>query len=273
LGSVVIDHTSGSIRIFNTHLHADYCDNAYSDIRLLQAYQVSQTIKNTTRCGEYVIVCGDFNHLESELGMQAIRVLAGVSDSVHSATRQQSNNLVTLNRDTNPYVSRNEIPKRIDYILHSSNIKCTQMGLAMQNHKESGMHFSDHDGFFTVMELTTDLPSPDQNTDELSVLLPIMHEIKLALYRAQQINWIKMLMFTLIFAVFIMSPIFELYGMDCLPLNYYFGNVGLFLLQIVVVVACAGAFIIQLVNTRVEVNAYKNALNELQTKVAFLKMA
>ena len=52
----------------------------------------------------------------------------------------------TINTDDNPYGHVDEVTKRIDFIFHSTALKCVDNGLDFQEIAGSKHHYSDHKG-------------------------------------------------------------------------------------------------------------------------------
>ena len=52
----------------------------------------------------------------------------------------------TITTADNPYSSKNEETKRIDFIFHNESLKCVENGLEMEEIPGSKCHYSDHKG-------------------------------------------------------------------------------------------------------------------------------
>ena len=69
-------------------MHADYPSNQYTELRTLQAFQCAQFISKMTRPGDAIILCGDFNHTDTEIGVQAIKSITGLKDSWRTSLKK-----------------------------------------------------------------------------------------------------------------------------------------------------------------------------------------
>lgn len=68
-----------------SQLHADYPSNQYTELRTLQAYHCAQFISKMTRPGDAVILCGDFNHTDTEIGIRSMKAITRLKDSWRTA--------------------------------------------------------------------------------------------------------------------------------------------------------------------------------------------
>ncbi|XP_065071036.1 putative neutral sphingomyelinase isoform X2 [Rhopilema esculentum] len=279
VGYCMIKHPNGIAHVFNVHLHADYPGNLYTELRTLQAYQCAQFVQKITRPGDSVILCGDFNHEETEIGVRALKSVTGLQDAWHSALKKLDRQCFTINSPDNPYIHANETEKRIDFIFHSNGLQCIDYGIDLEGIPGSKHHFSDHKGvrstfIFTDSSKTGAESKFDKTSPESSIkiLQELRDTIAYGRKLAEEYKWNWIIPIWILLLVFIFMPVFSEDGIYfLLPVLSKLSGEIVFLLQIVCIVLSVSYFWNLVILKRIEKNAYFNAMNEIQLKIEMLK--
>eukprot|EP00794_Sanderia_malayensis_P012773 gene12773-14084_t len=278
LGFLQIQHPKAQLSLFVTHLHADYASNPYTELRTLQAYECAQFIQKVTRPGETVILCGDFNHEDTEIGMRTIKLLTGLEDTFETAAERSPGPSPTCNTLDNPYRNKNEKRKRIDFIFHSSRLACLDHRLDMEKIPDSKHHFSDHKGVSATFKFKACVDPQEQkpvpnNANLRNTRLKTLHElqdtVKFGLKTAEEYKWNFIIPVWILLFTFIFMPVFSEDGLYVLiPILSQLSGEFVFLLQLSCIVISVSYFWMLVILKRMEQRAYKNALLEIQFKIS-----
>jgi len=261
------------LHAFSLHLHADYPSNTYTELRTLQAYQCAQLIKKMTRPGDAIILCGDFNHSDSEIGIRAIKSITGVIDSWRSAANKPPGLCHTINTDDNPYGHVNEVTKRIDFIFHSTALKCVDNGLDFQEIAGSKHHYSDHKGVSAlfVIEGNTDAletTKMNESQSDEKILCELYDSIARGFKLAEEYKWKWIVPVWVLLLTFILMPVFSEGGIYVqLPLFSQFSGEMVFVVQLICIILSVSYFWNLVILKRIEKHAYLNAMNEIKLKL------
>ena len=274
LGCAIVDHPLGKIHFFDTHIHADYSDNTYKSVRTLQMYQVSQIIRHMTRPTDLVVMTGDFNHEQHEIGVQTLIQLTELKDSYQCASVKPEP-CFTLDRNTNPYSPKDEVQKRIDYVFHSKNIQCLNSSLDMQIDSKSGIHFSDHEGFTSSLLLPVNGTTKEEGREDVDGTITILKEVRSVMEEGQQgasvMQWNKLFAVFILFLTFACMPVFSLDSFHLVfPTISTLQGKAVFVVQIVSIVFCIVYGWVVLINNRTEINAFHNVIEEVNTRIEAL---
>ena len=165
----------GDLTLIDTHLHAQYGDDAYNDEyphRVAQVVQIAAAIAATRTP---VLAAGDFNFSEGRHEYEIFTGLTGVRDGAAELDRRQPTTL-----GANPY--RNERPphddERIDYVFtrdcEGARLRVRRIDRIFDDEPPAGgpAAYSDHAGLVAEVELARDPgarpPEPDAAAAELA---------------------------------------------------------------------------------------------------------
>ncbi|KAM6108205.1 LOW QUALITY PROTEIN: sphingomyelin phosphodiesterase 2 [Pterocles gutturalis] len=135
VGLVII--ISGIVfNVYVTHLHAEYCreKDAYLPHRLVQAWELAQFIRHTSKAADVVLLGGDLNMNPEDVGIRLLRGWTGLRDAFTEATCLSAwsqgcedgctlipNNCFTVKTELLPF----PLGIRIDYILYKATSSFT----------------------------------------------------------------------------------------------------------------------------------------------------
>ncbi|HEY8153716.1 MAG TPA: endonuclease/exonuclease/phosphatase family protein [Myxococcota bacterium] len=164
----------GSVTLIDTHLHAQYGDDAYDDEhphRLAQAVQIAAAI---AAIRDPVVAAGDFNMSEGRREYAVFTGLSGMRDAAALLDHRQPTTL-----GTNPY--RDERPphdhERIDYVFardgDGARLRVRSIERIFDEPPAGGpAAYSDHAGLIAEIELVPDAasraPAPEAAAAELA---------------------------------------------------------------------------------------------------------
>ncbi|XP_062365809.1 sphingomyelin phosphodiesterase 2 [Cinclus cinclus] len=162
---LVIMKISGIIfNVYVTHLHAEYCrdKDAYLPHRLVQAWELAQFIRHTSKAADVVLLGGDLNMHPEDVGIQLLRGWTGLRDAFAEATRFEGcKNGCTLVPD-NCFTDKSEMLPfplgiRIDYILYkaisSFTVKCEELKTTTGPAPGMAIPFSDHEAVMATLHI------------------------------------------------------------------------------------------------------------------------
>ncbi|NXT22882.1 NSMA phosphodiesterase, partial [Syrrhaptes paradoxus] len=89
VGLVIIKISGIVFNVYITHLHAEYCreKDAYLPHRLVQAWELAQFIRHTSKAADVVLLGGDLNMHPEDVGIRLLRGWTGLRDAFAEATR------------------------------------------------------------------------------------------------------------------------------------------------------------------------------------------
>ncbi|NWW62776.1 NSMA phosphodiesterase, partial [Ifrita kowaldi] len=145
-------------------LHAEYCreKDAYLPHRLVQAWELAQFIRHTSKAADVVLLGGDLNMHPEDVGIRLLRGWAGLRDAFAEATRFEGcKNGCTLVPD-NCFTGKSELLPfplgiRIDYILYkaisSFTVKCEELKTTTGPAMGTDIPFSDHEAVMATLHI------------------------------------------------------------------------------------------------------------------------
>jgi endonuclease/exonuclease/phosphatase family metal-dependent hydrolase len=165
----------GSLTLIDTHLHAQYGDDAYNDEyphRVAQVVQISAAIVGAS---SPVLAAGDFNFSEGRHEYEIFTGLTGMRDGAAELDRREPTTL-----GANPY-RRERVPhddERIDYVFardgEGARLRVRSIERIFDDPPPAGgpAAYSDHAGLLAEVELAPDAgaraPEPKQEAAELA---------------------------------------------------------------------------------------------------------
>ncbi|XP_030147787.4 sphingomyelin phosphodiesterase 2 isoform X1 [Taeniopygia guttata] len=162
---LVIMKISGIIfNIYVTHLHAEYCrdKDSYLPHRLVQAWELAQFIRHTSKAADVVLLGGDLNMHPEDVGIRLLRGWTGLRDAFAEAAHFEGcKNGCTLVPD-NCFTAKSELLPfplgiRIDYILYkaisSFTVKCAELKTTMGRAPGVDIPFSDHEAVMATLHI------------------------------------------------------------------------------------------------------------------------
>ncbi|NXB70320.1 NSMA phosphodiesterase, partial [Donacobius atricapilla] len=145
-------------------LHAEYCrdKDAYLPHRLVQAWELAQFIRHTSKAADVVLLGGDLNMHPEDVGIRLLRGWTGLRDAFAEATRFEGcKNGCTLVPD-NCFTDKSELLPfplgiRIDYILYkttsSFTVKCEELKTTTGPVPGMDIPFSDHEAVMATLHI------------------------------------------------------------------------------------------------------------------------
>ncbi|NXK65036.1 NSMA phosphodiesterase, partial [Sylvietta virens] len=145
-------------------LHAEYCrdKDAYLPHRLVQAWELAQFIRHTSKAADVVLLGGDLNMHPEDVGIRLLRGWTGLQDAFAEATHFEGcKNGCTLVPD-NCFTDKSELLPfplgiRIDYILYkaisSFTVKCEELKTTTGSAPGMDIPFSDHEAVMATLHI------------------------------------------------------------------------------------------------------------------------
>ncbi|NXT91949.1 NSMA phosphodiesterase, partial [Anhinga rufa] len=145
-------------------LHAEYCreKDGYLPHRLVQAWELAQFIRHTSKAADVVLLGGDLNMHPEDVGIRLLRGWTGLRDAFAEATRFEGcedgctlipNNCFTVKSELLPF----PLGIRIDYILYkavsSFTVKCEEMKTTTGTAPGTDIPFSDHEAVMATLHI------------------------------------------------------------------------------------------------------------------------
>ncbi|NXF21520.1 NSMA phosphodiesterase, partial [Rhodinocichla rosea] len=145
-------------------LHAEYCrdKDAYLPHRLVQAWELAQFIRHTSKAADVVLLGGDLNMHPEDVGIRLLRGWTGLQDAFAEAMHFEGcKNGCTLVPD-NCFTDKSELLPfplgiRIDYILYkaisSFTVKCEELKTTTGQAPGVDIPFSDHEAVMATLHI------------------------------------------------------------------------------------------------------------------------
>ncbi|NXN34743.1 NSMA phosphodiesterase, partial [Rhinoptilus africanus] len=145
-------------------LHAEYCreKDAYLPHRLVQAWELAQFIRHTSKAADVVLLGGDLNMHPEDVGIRLLRGWTGLRDAFAEATCFEGcedgctlvpNNCFTVKSELLPF----PLGIRIDYILYkavsSFTVKCEELKTTTGTAPGMDIPFSDHEAVMATLHI------------------------------------------------------------------------------------------------------------------------
>ncbi|NXM35618.1 NSMA phosphodiesterase, partial [Oxyruncus cristatus] len=145
-------------------LHAEYCreKDAYLPHRLVQAWELAQFIRHTSKAADVVLLGGDLNMHPEDVGIRLLRGWTGLRDAFAEATHFEGcedgctlvpNNCFTDKSELLPF----PLGIRIDYILYkaisSFMVKCEELKTTTGSAPGMDLPFSDHEAVMATLHI------------------------------------------------------------------------------------------------------------------------
>ncbi|XP_005429419.1 sphingomyelin phosphodiesterase 2 [Geospiza fortis] len=164
VGLVVMKISGIIFNVYVTHLHAEYCrdKDAYLPHRLVQAWELAQFIRHTSKAADVVLLGGDLNMHPDDVGIRLLRGWTGLQDAFAEAMHFEGcKNGCTLVPD-NCFIDKSELLPfplgiRIDYILYkaisSFTVKCEELKTTTGRAPGVDIPFSDHEAVMATLHI------------------------------------------------------------------------------------------------------------------------
>ncbi|XP_014809208.1 PREDICTED: sphingomyelin phosphodiesterase 2 [Calidris pugnax] len=164
VGLVIVKISGIIFNVYVTHLHAEYCreKDAYLPHRLVQAWELAQFIRHTSKAADVVLVGGDLNMHPEDLGIRLLRGWTGLRDAFAEATHFEGcedgctlvpNNCFTVKSELLPF----PLGIRIDYILYKAisgfTVKCEELKTTKGTAPGMDIPFSDHEAVMATLQI------------------------------------------------------------------------------------------------------------------------
>ncbi|NXY06761.1 NSMA phosphodiesterase, partial [Pteruthius melanotis] len=149
---------------FSLQLHAEYCreKDAYLPHRLVQAWELAQFIRHTSKAADVVLLGGDLNMHPEDVGIRLLRGWTGLRDAFAEARRFEGckngctlvpNNCFTDKAELLPF----PLGIRIDYVLYkaisSFTVKCDELKTTTGPAPGTDIPFSDHEAVMATLHI------------------------------------------------------------------------------------------------------------------------
>ena len=160
--------------LINTHLHAQYVDDAHDDEHPHRVAQLVQLAAAITQLGDPVLAAGDFNMREGRPEYGVFMGLTGMRDAALELDRREPTTLLS-----NPYrIQRNATrEERIDYVFtrdgNGGRLRVRSIERIFDEPPAGGAAaYSDHAGLIAELELAPDAasraPAPEAAAAEIA---------------------------------------------------------------------------------------------------------
>ncbi|XP_053943906.1 sphingomyelin phosphodiesterase 2 [Cuculus canorus] len=164
VGLVIIKISGIIFNVYVTHLHAEYSreKDAYLPHRLVQAWELAQFIRHTSKAADVVLLGGDLNMHPEDVGIRLLRGWTGLRDAFTEATRFEGcedgctlipNNCFTVKSELLPF----PLGIRIDYILYKAvsnfTVKCEELKTTTGTAPGMNIPFSDHEAVMATLHI------------------------------------------------------------------------------------------------------------------------
>ncbi|NXC33208.1 NSMA phosphodiesterase, partial [Campylorhamphus procurvoides] len=161
---LVLAWESASLLTHSSQLHAEYCreKDAYLPHRLVQAWELAQFIRHTSKAADVVLLGGDLNMHPEDVGIRLLRGWTGLQDAFVEATHFEGcedgctlvpNNCFTDKSEMLPF----PLGIRIDYILYkamsSYTVKCEELKTTTGAAPGMAVPFSDHEAVMATLHI------------------------------------------------------------------------------------------------------------------------
>nr|XP_033775255.1 sphingomyelin phosphodiesterase 2 [Geotrypetes seraphini]XP_033775256.1 sphingomyelin phosphodiesterase 2 [Geotrypetes seraphini] len=162
VGLFILNIRDMVFNVYVTHLHAEYSreKDRYLPHRVLQAWELGQFIRHTSKGADVSIMAGDMNMHPGDLGMRLLRELTGLHDAfVETEQFEGPQDGCTL-LPNNCYCSQKELEPfphgiRIDYILYKGlskfRVKCKHLATTTGTAPGKSIPYSDHEAVMAVL--------------------------------------------------------------------------------------------------------------------------
>uniref|UniRef100_A0A0N4ZSI4 sphingomyelin phosphodiesterase n=1 Tax=Parastrongyloides trichosuri TaxID=131310 RepID=A0A0N4ZSI4_PARTI len=166
----------GTIKIafYTTHLHAEYDRNndTYLPHRIIQAYEVGQFVRYSSRGADVAIVTGDFNIEPQDLAYKLITEIADLKDSWIEKENVVTDSGMTCDRPDNCYTKSKIIQndpngKRLDYIFFKEclgNMTLISCNSCFDKIPNSKINYSDHLGVVSHFNINENVKNELDNS-------------------------------------------------------------------------------------------------------------
>ncbi|NWZ65616.1 NSMA phosphodiesterase, partial [Acrocephalus arundinaceus] len=145
-------------------LHAEYCrdKDAYLPHRLVQAWELSQFIRHTSKAADVVLLGGDLNMHPEDVGIRLLRGWTGLRDAFAEATHFEGCKKGCTLVPGNCFTDKSELLPfplgiRIDYILYkaisSFTVKCEELKTTTGPAPGMNIPFSDHEAVMATLHI------------------------------------------------------------------------------------------------------------------------
>ncbi|XP_025912394.1 sphingomyelin phosphodiesterase 2 isoform X1 [Apteryx rowi] len=179
VGLVVIKISGIVFNIYVTHLHAEYCreKDAYLPHRVVQAWELAQFIRHTSKAADVVLLGGDLNMHPEDVGIRLLRACTGLRDAFAEAQRFEGceagctlvpDNCFTVKTELQPF----PLGIRIDYILYKAvsdfAVKCEELRTTTGTAPGKDIPYSDHEAVMATLHVRRQsrTPGPTLGTAE-----------------------------------------------------------------------------------------------------------
>ncbi|NWV52108.1 NSMA phosphodiesterase, partial [Daphoenositta chrysoptera] len=164
VGQVLLWGVTAPLLSLSLQLHAEYCreKDAYLPHRLVQAWELAQFIRHTSKAADVVLLGGDLNMHPEDVGIRLLRGWTGLRDAFAEARRFEGcKNGCTLVPD-NCFSNKSELLPfplgiRIDYILYkaisSFTVKCEELKTTTGPAPGTDIPFSDHEAVMATLHI------------------------------------------------------------------------------------------------------------------------
>ncbi|KFQ38816.1 Sphingomyelin phosphodiesterase 2, partial [Mesitornis unicolor] len=162
VGLVILKISGILFNVYVTHLHAEYCreKDAYLPHRLVQAWELAQFIRHTSKAADVVLLGGDLNMHPEDVGIRLLRGWTGLRDAFAEATHFEGcedgctlipKNCFTVKAELLPF----PLGIRIDYILYKASssftVTCEELRTTTGTAPGRDIPFSDHEAVMATL--------------------------------------------------------------------------------------------------------------------------
>ncbi|XP_063153750.1 sphingomyelin phosphodiesterase 2 [Candoia aspera] len=191
VGLVVLKIQGIVFNVYVTHLHAEYCreKDTYLPHRVVQAWELGQFIRHTSKGADVVLLGGDLNMHPEDVGIRLLRGWAGLRDSFIAAERIEGCEDGCTLVPANCYINKKELgcyPQgiRIDYVLYKGSsqydIRCNVHETTTGTAPGKDFPYSDHEAVKVTLSVVQS--QSDKSKNDLPAepaLVDVLNEARL----------------------------------------------------------------------------------------------
>ncbi|XP_030077721.1 sphingomyelin phosphodiesterase 2 [Microcaecilia unicolor] len=181
VGLLILNIRDMVCNVYVTHLHAEYSreKDRYLPHRVLQAWELGQFIRHTSKGADVLIIAGDMNMHPGDLGMRLLREWTGLHDAFVETERFEGSQDGCTLLPNNCYSSQKELEPfphgiRIDYILYKGlskfRVRCKYLTTTKGTAPGKTIPYSDHEAVMAtlVVEKQGQAEGPPVKAEELN---------------------------------------------------------------------------------------------------------
>ncbi|XP_069797574.1 sphingomyelin phosphodiesterase 2 [Narcine bancroftii] len=207
VGLVILKLQGIIVHVYVTHLHAEYCreKDDYLPHRLLQAWELGQFIRHTSKTADVTILGGDLNMHPSDLGNRLLQCYTGMKDSFVETEKFEGSEEGCTLQSQNCFATVGDslsFPSgiRIDYVLYKGSrgfpVKCEHLMTTSGTAPGKSIPYSDHEAVCATLSVQKDWDGvvgtkheEETNPQLVDILNEARAEVKIGIHGAEKVRY------------------------------------------------------------------------------------